>query len=451
MNNEPAVASLPLDDIPLSESLPRVRKGAFRALSHRNYRLFFFGQMISVVGTWMQTTALQLLVVRLYRDDPVQAAFWLSAVGFVPLIPLLPFALIGGSIVDRFPRRTIVVVTQATMMIMAFILFALTSANVVTIGHVLGLLVISGIASAIDVPARQTLVIEMVDSDKDDLAGAIALNSSIFNLGRAIGPALAGVIVAAVGEADAFLLNGLSFIAVLIGLLLMRLPPGPIEKTRSKLGKHLQDGFRYMLGEKTLRVLLSMIAATAFLAMPFTQWLPLFAQYTLADSAAPLTGFVCSRIQCLTPEALTLGLLNACFGFGALIGALLVASRSAGQGRGRMLAIGNIGFPLLLLIFAVSQSLLWSLLLLFLVGIAWVMQTSLTNTLLQLNTPDDLRGRVMSMYSMLFQGMWRVGIVGQGLIAAAISAPFAIGLGAVLALGYGIFAAVRWPRVRKLA
>lgn len=439
----------------LSPSLPdkarvSMRRRTFSALRHRNYRLFFFGQMISVVGTWMQQTALQLLVVRLYPNQE-EAARWLGAVGFIPLIPLIPFALLGGSLTDRFPRRRLVILTQTAMMLVAFALFALTAARVVSIWHVLGLLTLSGMAIAIDVPARQAFVIELVDGSRDDLPGAIALNSSIFNLGRAVGPALAGVIVAAIGEADAFLLNGLSFLAVLFALLAMRLPPKVIEQKPPKIGKHLADGFRYIRNEPTIRVLLTMIAATAFLAMPFTQLLPLFAKYTLAGSATPLTDFVCSRISCATPEALTLGLLNAFFGFGALAGALGVASWSAEGGRGRLLTLGNLAFPIALLLFALSPSIWLSLALVFAVGLGWVMQTSLTNTLLQLTSPDHVRGRVMSVYSMLFQGMWRVGNMWSGLLAAAISPPFAVALGALLALSYGVFAALRWPRVRQHA
>lgn len=458
MSEETTITQPPLiDSIEEAPSgAPLKGRGTFRALSHRNYRLFFFGQMISVIGTWMQTTAIQLLVVRLY-PNPEEAARWLGAIGFVPLIPLIPFALLGGSLTDRFPRRTLVVITQGIMMLIAFALFAVTATGVVTIWHVLVLLIFSGIANAVDIPARQTLVIEMVDSDKDDLPGAIALNSSIFNLGRAIGPALAGVIVAAVGEADAFLLNGVSFIAVLVGLVLMRLPPREIAKKQPKLGAHLKDGFRYIRHEQTILVLMSMIAMVAFLAMPFTQMLPLFAKYTLADSAAPLTAVVCGPIECTAPEAVTLGLLNGLFGFGALVGALGVAKwssapvRGAGHGRGRVLTLGNLGFPMALLLFALSRSIWLSLGLVFLVGIGWVMQTSLTNTLLQLTTPDHLRGRVMSVYSMLFQGMWRVGSMGSGLLAAAVDPPFAVGVGAALAVGYGVFAALRWPKTRRLA
>ena len=398
----------------------------------------------------MQDTALSLLVVRLYAS-PDEAARWLGAISFVPLIPLVPFALIGGSLVDRFPRRTLVLVTQSVMMLQAFLLFALTASGAVNIWHILLLLIVLGMANAIDIPARQTLVIEMVGGSKEDLSGAIALNSSIFNLGRAVGPAVAGVIVAAVGEADAFLLNGLSFVAVLIGLLLMRLPPRAIEQRRPRLGQHLTDGFRYIRQEKTVSILLSLIAVTAFLAMPFTRLLPLFAKYRLADSATPLTALACSHIQCVTPEALTLGLLNACFGFGALAGALGVASWVEERGRGRILTIGSVGFPVALLLFALSQSIWLSFGLLFLVGVGWVLQTSLTNTLLQLTAPDNLRGRVMSVYSMMFQGMFRVGSMAAGLIAAALGPPVAVGLVGLLALTYGVYVAVRWPRIHRLA
>lgn len=430
--------------------IPSLHKGTFRALRHRNYRLFFFGQMISVVGTWMQDTALKLLVVRLF-PEPAQAAGWLGAVSFIPILPLIPFALLGGSLADRFPRRKLVIMTQTTMMAQALLLYALTASGAITIWHVLLLSVLLGMATAIDIPARQTLVVEMVGGNRDDLAGAIALNSSIFNLGRAVGPAIAGIVVATVGEANAFLLNGLSFIAVLAGLWLMWLPPRPPGERPPKLGAHLKDGFHYIRNERTILILLSLIAITAFLAMPFTQLLPLFAKYTLAGSAAPLTSFVCERVQCVTPEALTLGLLNAFFGFGALCGALMVASWAKPRRRGPMLTIGNISFPLALLLFALSRSIGLSLGLLFLVGVGWVMQTSLTNTLLQLTTPDSVRGRVMSVYSMLFQGMFRVGSMGAGMIAAVAGPPFAVGLGAALALAYGALVAARWPRIRRLA
>lgn len=449
MSGDPAFGQSPIIDPSLGAPAGRARRGTFRALSHRNFRLFFFGQMISVIGTWMQITALQLLVVRLY-PSPDDAARWLGAVNFIPLIPLVPFALIGGSLADRFPRRTLVIAAQSILMVTAFLLYFVTASGVVAIWHILALSIVQGIGSAIDIPARQTLIVEMVDENRDDVASAIALNASIFNLGRAIGPAIAGVIVAAVGEADAFLFNAISFIAVLVGLLLMRLPVRAVGEKPPKMGKHLIDGFRYMLGEKTILILLSLIAATAFLAMSFYTLLPLFAKFTLADSAAPITDFVCGRVECSAPEALTLGLLNALFGGGALAGALIVASWADVGGRGRMLTIGNIGFPMVLLLFALSRSIWLSLGLLFLIGIGWVMQASLTNTMLQLTTPNQVRGRVMSVYSMLFQGMWRVGGMGMGLLAAVANPPVAVGLGATLALSYGVFAALRWPLIRRL-
>ena len=438
-----------LESPSLPESSVVQHRGAFRALTHRNYRYFFFGQLISVIGTWMQDTALKLLVVSLF-NNPAEQAAWLGAVSFIPFIPLVPFALIGGSLVDRFPRRRLVIITQSIMMVQAFLLFALTASGAVTIWHIMALSILSGIANAVDVPARKTLVIELVDNSREDLPGAIALNSSIFNLGRAVGPAVAGIIVAALGEADAFLLNALSFIAVLVGLFLMRLPPRVIDK-QPRLDKHFLEGFRYVWSQQTIRVLYSLITTSALLAMPVTQLLPLFARYTLAESAAPLTRFVCSRIECITPEALTLGLLNALFGLGALTGALIVASWVKDRGRGRWLTLGNIGFPLLLLFFAASGSIWLSFIILFFVGIGWVLQNSLINTLLQLTAPDHVRGRVMSLYSILFQGMFRVGGLLSGAVAAIAGAPLAVGLGALLALTYGVFAAVRWPDVRRHA
>jgi len=419
-------------------------KHGLRALRHRNFRLFLAGQFISLVGTWMQTVALGWLVYRLSHSP-----FLLGLAGFLGQIPSLFFSPLAGVWADRWNRHHMVIATQVLAMLQALALAALVLSGRATIAEVLGLTLLLGFVNAMDVPSRQSFVFEMVQG-ADDLPSAIALNSSVFNLGRALGPALAGILVAAVGVADAFLLNGLSFVGVLVGLLLTRLPPHEMEEKPPRMDKHLREGFGYIKHEKTILILLSLIGVTAFLAMPFTQMLPLFATYTLADSAEPLTQALCSRIECSTPEALTLGLLNAFFGFGALVGALGVASWAEQYGRGRVLTLGNVGFPAVLLLFALSRSIWLSLGLLFLVGVGWVMQTTLTNTLLQITSPDNLRGRVMSVYSMLFQGMWRVGSMGAGLIAALISAPFAVGLGAALALAYGVLTAIRRPNLRRL-
>jgi len=457
MNDNP---SEPLADVPAEPStLPLTsRRKAFRALRHRNYRLFFFGQLISLIGTWMQTTALPLLIVnRLAPDKP---GLWLGLVGFLPLLPLVPLSLIAGSLADRFPKRTILVLTQTTLMLQAFALAALTLTGAIQLWHVLVLAFVAGAAGAIDVPARQAFVVEMID-DRADLGSGIALNSATFNLGRAIGPVLGGFLVAVFGFGAAFFANGVTFIAVIISLLLMKLPPHPQLTKPPKMHRHLLEGVRYVWKHDTLTVLMSLVAVSAFLSMPFMTLMPIFVQSKtlpdgtfvpigpLAASAKPVNDWVCGQIACQDQNAVPFGLLMGAFGIGALLGALLVGVYGD-RGRGRWLTYGNLGFPLFLLIFAVSQSWWLSLFTLIGIGVVFILQNALANTLVQLASPDSLRGRVMSIYSILFQGMQGAGRMQGGFTATFIGAPLSVGVGALVSLAYAILVAVRWPKIRQL-
>jgi len=452
MNNQPVdeARALPPEPIATLNGGPAPEVGigrkAFRALRHRNYRLFFFGQMISVIGTWMQFTALQLLIVQLEPENP---KLWLGINSFVPLLPLVPLALVAGSLADRFSKRNMVVLTQTAMMLQAFALAALTLSGAIQTWHVLALTLVSGAANAIDVPARQSFVVEMVD-DRADLGNAIALNSAIFNLGRALGPVLAGLLIAPLGYGVAFLSNGVSFLAVIAGLLLMRLPATPPRVEPRGLGAHTVEGLRYSTHNRTVRVLMSLVAVSAFLSMPFSTLMPIFATDVLSDSAQPIVEWVCSRVVCQTPESVPMGLLMGAFGGGALIGALLVGSFGERR-RGRLLTAGNLGFPIALLLFAASRSFWLSIAILLGVGAFFVAQNALTNTLLQIITPDRLRGRVMSLYSLIFQGMMRAGGMQAGLVGELAGAPFAVGIGAILSAGYGLLVWWRWPEIRRLA
>jgi MFS family permease len=431
---------------------------AFRALRHRNYRLFFFGQLISLIGTWMQTTALPLLIVNQIAPDKPE--LWLGLVGFLPLLPLVPLSLVAGSLADRFPKRTILVLTQTTLMLQAFALAALTLTGAIQMWHVLLLTFVAGAASALDVPARQAFVIEMID-DRADLDSGIALNSATFNLGRAIGPVLGGLLVAVLGFGAAFFANGVTFIAVIISLLLMKLPPHTQPVKPPKMHHHLIEGLRYVWRHDTLTILMSLVAVSAFLSMPFMTLMPVFVQSKtlpdgtfvpvgpLAASAKPVSDWVCGRLSCQDQNAVPYGLLMGAFGLGALFGALLVGVYSD-RGRGRLLTIGNLFFPLFLLIFAASQAWWLSLFTLIAVGVVFILQNALTNTLVQLASPDQLRGRVMSIYSILFQGMQGAGRMQGGFTATFIGAPLAVGVGALMSLAYGVFVAVRWPKIRQL-
>jgi len=428
----------------------RPRPSTFRALRHRNYRLFFFGQLVSLIGTWMQTIAQQYLVYRL-----TGSATMLGAISLLGIIPLLPMSLWGGSLADRFPKRSIILVTQTSMMLLAFILAALAWSGTVQVWHIMLLSVLLAAANAVDMPARQAFIVDMVDG-KEDLTNAIGLNSTIFNASRAIGPAVAGVAVATTGEAGAFFLNGLSFIAVIAGLLLMRLPPHTPPERQATLSSHLWEGARYVRKEQTVLVLISLVAVSAFLSMPYSTLLPVFSSKVLNVSAQPLLKALCSwasamGLRCQSPDALTFGLLSAATGVGALIGALFVASLPPQARRGGWLTLGNLSFPALVVLMALSRSFAASLLLLMGIGFSFVIQNALANTLIQVSVPDALRGRVMSFYTLTFQAMMRMGGMQAGLMGDAFGAPFAVGVGGLACLAYGAFVAWRYPGVRKMA
>jgi MFS family permease len=422
----------------------------FRAFRHRNYKIWFYGQGVSLVGIWMQSMAQQVLVYRL-----TGSAAALGMVNFIALIPLVPLALVGGSITDQFSKRTIIIWTQAAMMLQAFLLSVLTWTGTVQVWHVYALSLVLGMVNAIDVPARQAFTVDLVEG-KEDLTNAIGLNSAMFNGARAVGPALAGLAVAAIGEGMAFFVNGVSFLAVLGSLFLMRnLPRTSHPRTGTvKMGSHIWEGLRFIGSQRALFYLVSLIGVSAFLSMPYGTLMPVFAQNVLGSSAQPVVDFVCKTgpvpIHCQAPEALPLGALLTTVGIGALIGALVVASLPFGAHRGRLLTAGNIAFPLLLLAFSLSRSFVFSLFILFLVGISFVMQNALANTLLQLISPDELRGRVMGVYSMVFQSMSRLGGLQAGLMADWVSAPFSVAIGAILSLVYGLYVALRVPQVREL-
>lgn len=423
---------------------------AFRALRHHNYRLWFFGQGLSLIGTWMQSMAQQVLVYRL-----TGSAIALGIVSFMTVLPLVPFALWGGSLADRVPKRSIILITQALMMIQALVLAVLTWTDTVQIWHVYVMAFLLGTFKAVDMPARQSFVIEMVKG-KGDLTSAIGLNSAMHNTAKTLGPALAGVFVAVLGEAVAFLLNGLSFLAVIFSLLSMRDLPAILaaKDQQRQTGSHMIEGMRYVLGQQTLLILMSLVAVSSFLSRPYQLLLPVFANVTLRESAKPMIAFLCNGkyqiLSCQAPEAIPLGVLLSAVGVGAVAGAVLVASLSEKARRGRMLTLGNLSFPLFLLIFANSHSMGLSLVMMLLVGMSHVFQNAMANTLLQLTAPDQLRGRVMSLYSLVSHGMTHLGGLQAGFAADLVGAPISIGLGAAVSLLYGCFVAIRYRQVRNL-
>ncbi|MBI2845820.1 MAG: MFS transporter [Chloroflexi bacterium] len=398
----------------------------FAALSVRNYRLFFFGQLISLTGTWMQSIAQSWLVYRL-TGSPLA----LGVVGFFGSVPVLLFSLWGGVLADRLPKRNILVIAQTGLMLQAFVLGGLTLTGLVQVWHIMLLALILGSINSIEMPTRQAFVVEMVGKDK--LTNAIALNSSLFNATRIIGPAVAGVLVATLGEGPAFFINGVSFLAVIFGLLLMRMEEVPSPNRQASGWDNLREGLGYTFRHPSILTLVALMSVSSLLVMPYAFLMPIFAKDILMVGAPGL------------------GMLMAAAGVGALIGALFLASLGDFQNKGLMLTVGNLLYPTLILVFSFSRSFPLSLLILVGAGWAMVTQNATANTLLQTIVPDHLRGRVMSGFVLTFVGMMPLGTLQAGFIANLFGAPLALGLGALLALAFSIFIFFSRPQLRQLS
>lgn len=397
-----------------------------RSLRHRNFRLFLAGQLVSLIGTWLQSVAQAWLVYRL-----TGSSFLLGLVGFAGQIPVFLLGPLGGAAADRWPRRQALVVTQALSLLLAVALAVPTLLGVVTVPEILGVASLLGVVNAFDVPIRQSFLIEMVGLD--DLPNAIALNSSAFNGARILGPALAGLLVALVGEGWCFALNALSFLAVLQALLAMRLPPRAWTKPQGKAASDIVEGFRFATRTAPIRTILLLVGLASLTAMPYSVLMPIFADRILHGG----------------PRGL--GLLMGATGVGALVGAFLLALRASARGLGRWIAASAAGFGAALMLFAASRSMRLSMALLVVVGFCMMVQMASSNTLLQTLSPDRLRGRVMSAYSMMFLGMAPFGALVAGVLAARVGAPLTVGLGgAVSALGAAVFAQ-RLPYIRPEA
>jgi MFS family permease len=396
------------------------------ALRHRNFRLFFGGQLISLVGTWMQSVAQSWLVYRL-----TGSALLLGTVGFASQIPVLLLAPVGGVVADRHNRHRIVVATQASAMILALVLAALTLSNRIQVWQIMVLGSLMGVVNAFDIAARQSFIVEMVG--KDDLMNAIALNSSMFNGARVIGPAVAGVLVASIGEGWCFFANGVSYLAVIGGLLAMRLPPPRVPDRSASPLENVLEGFRYARHTAPVRALLMLVGLVSLVGVPYTVLMPIFADQILHGGARGL------------------GILMGATGLGALFGALTLAARSGLRGLGRLIFLAAAGFGASVTIFSFSRWFWLSALLLIPAGFCLMLQMACTNTLLQSMTPDRLRGRVMSLYSMMFMGMAPFGALMAGLLAHRLGAPVTVALGGAGCLAGAAVFSTRLPGLRAEA
>ncbi|MBF9253417.1 MFS transporter [Pontibacter sp. 172403-2] len=398
----------------------------FRALSHKNYRLFFMGQGVSLVGTWMERIAMSWLVYRL-----TDSVFLLGMVSFCSLAPSFILGPFAGVISDRFDRHRILVVTQASFMLQAAAVAALVLTDTIRIWHILALSTFMGIVNAFDTSTRQAFVIELVE-DRDDLSNAIALNSSLFNVARLVGPSIAGVIIAAVGEGACFLINALSYMAVIGSLLLMRTKPFVPVKQHRKVWQQLQDGFRYTFRFPPIRAIILVVASMSLIGMPFSVLMPAFARDILGGNAN------------------TLGFLMGASGIGALTGALYLAPRKSAVGLGKVIVAAAVIFGLGLIAFSFSTILWVSLLCMLFVGFGMIVQMASCNTILQTIVEDDKRGRVMSFYSMASLGMGPFGSLLAGAIAERIGVGYTLlGCGILIMLTIVPFA-LQLSRLREM-
>jgi MFS family permease len=397
-----------------------------RAFKQRNYRLFFGGQFISLSGTWMQSVAQAWLVYRL-----TGSAVLLGLVGFMGQIPVFLFAPLGGAFADRFNRRCILVTTQSTAMLIAFILSFLTLTHHVQIWHVMGLASLLGLVNAFDAPARQAFVVDMVG--KNDLINAIALNSTLVNGSRIVGPAAAGIGVAAIGEGWCFFANAASYIAVIIALLLMKMT---IQESVPLPGSTLASiitGFKFVGRTRPIRALLLLLGLVSLVGMPYAVLMPIFADQILHGGARGL------------------GLLMGATGCGALMAALSLAVRRGTRGLGRWVTFSSAGFGVSLVLFSLSRSFWLSTAILLPVGFSMMIQMASSNTLIQALVPDNLRGRTMAVYTMMFMGMAPFGALLAGTLAHHLGTPTTVALGGGVCIIGAVVFSMRWPAFRHEA
>ncbi|MBA2351775.1 MAG: MFS transporter [Burkholderiales bacterium] len=399
---------------------------ALRALKHRNFRLFFGGQLVSLTGTWMQSIAQAWLVYRL-----TDSAILLGLVGFLGQIPVFLLAPLGGTMADRHDRRRILIATQSIAMLLALTLALLALTASVQVWHVFVLAAMLGLVNAFDIPARQAFVVDMVG--RSDLMNAIALNSSMFNGARVVGPAVAGALVAVVGEGWCFFINGVSYLAVLASLLSMRIESRVRVPLPGSVLANIAEGFGFVWRTKPIRALLMLLGLVSLMGMPYAVLMPIFADRVLGGGAREL------------------GLLMGASGIGALAGALTLATRRNLRGLGRWVAFSSAGFGLSLILFSLSRTFWLSAALLAPVGFCMLVQMASSNTLIQAMVPDNLRGRVMAVYSMMFMGMAPIGALFAGTLATYIGAPATVAIGGAVCIAGAIAFGMHLPALRDEA
>jgi MFS family permease len=398
----------------------------FRALHHRNYRLFFGGQGISLIGTWMQQIAMSWLVYRL-----TNSAFLLGVIGFSSQICSFFFSPFAGVISDRWNRHRILIATQSLAMVQAFILATLTLTGVIAVRHLIILSFFLGFVNAFDMPTRQAFVVEMVEK-REDLGNAIALNSFLFNGARLVGPSVAGILISILGEGMCFLLNGISFLAVIIALMAMKMTSKKQNSEKIQVLQGVKEGFSYAFGFPPTRTIIFFLGWISLVGTANTTLMPVFAKDILRGG----------------PQ--TYGFLMAAIGVGAIIGAIFLASRRNVLGLGRIIVIASGFFGIGLISFSFSHVLWLSLFLLLLAGFGMMVHMASSNTILQTVVDEDKRGRMMSLYVMAFMGMAPFGSLAGGSLAHRIGAPNTLIIGGASCLLASFMFAQKLPSIRKM-
>ncbi len=410
----------------LERGAPAARSGGtFKALRHRNFQLYVFGQLVSLAGTWMQNIAQGWLVYEISRSEAM-----LGVVGFAAAIPAILIAPWAGVLIDRVDKRKLLLATQTVAMILAFILAFLTFTGWVQVWHVVLLAACLGAVNSFDGPTRQSFVVEMVG--REDLPNAIAINSMTFNAARVIGPAFGGILLATVGSAWCFAINGFSFFSVIISLLLMKISFIPKERDTNSPWQQLKSGVAYAAGDSNLRSLLLLALFFSTFGISYSTVLPAFVDHVLQGGP---TGF---------------GILTASTGLGAVSGALFIATYGDRGYRGRLLFIGAMVFPIFLAFFAVNSNFIISVLLAYLLGIGFMLQFTLINTLLQTLVDDSMRGRVLSLYTLTIFGFSPFGNLLVGTLSQSIGLSTALLLMAAVSLFAAGTIFWRTPQLRRL-
>lgn len=397
----------------------------FRAMRYKNFRLFVGGQSLSLIGTWIQMIAMNWLIYRMTNSE-----FMLGLVGFAGQIPAFLLGPFAGVMADRWSRHKTLLFTQSLALLQAFMLSVIVFLNVVEIWHLIVLSVMLGIINAFDMPIRQSFVVEMIDNQKKDLGNAIALNSSMVNTARLAGPSIAGILVASVGEGWCFVINAVSYVAVVVSLLRMKIPPHKLPLVKKKMSAELKEGLSYAYNFLPIRYLIALLAVVSITSTPVTLLAPVIATKYLSGNAS------------------TYGFLIGAYGSGALVGAVLLLNKKSVVGLGRLIGMAVLLFGTGAALFSFSRIFSLSVIFLMITGLGMMLEVASTNTLIQTIVEEDKRGRVMSFYGMAFRGMSPFGSIFGGSLASLIGVPFTLLAGGIVSISGALIYLKKLPSLR---